>query len=439
MNIKEHFKTLSITFLLIFVTAGIANSQTSKLQTPRKEKLLNGLDVLIWNNSGPEKVSVKLRVHRGAAFDPQGKEGTMSMLGNILFPNNASREFFEQDLGGSLDITTNYDFIQINITAAPDKILDALQTLSNAIANPQIDKETADLIKQAQVEKIRQLENDPAYVADKAVSERLFGDFPYGRPELGTVESLNNIDFVDIRFAKTKFMTPDSATLTISGDVKSDLVYRAVRRYFGGWVKADSDIPATFRLPDPPEKTLRILEAKQQNTSELRFAFRGVARNSKDFFAAEIIKILLAKRIQTQERGKVSVFFDPHLLAGPVVISINDWNIGLIKRDGNKIALPANMDENVPRYFSEPISPAEFNSAKTEILKRFTEENLSNNWLDVYTFKLPSFAADFENARKVTLENVQAVAEKFKKEPVASVLLFQNPEPAATPETADQE
>jgi zinc protease len=439
MKIKKNFKALSIALLIILTAGTISYAQVLKLQSPRQEKLLNGLKVLIWSTDGSDKVSVKLRIHRGSAFDPRDKEGTMSLLGNMLFPNQASREFFEQDLGGSLDIATNYDFIQYTITANSDKVLEVLETLANAISNAQIDKDSIELVRKPQVDQVIKLLNSPAYSADKAVAERLFGDFPYGRPELGTLESLKKIDFADILFARKKFLTSDAATLAIVGNVKSDLVYRAVRRYFGGWIKADSDIPATFRLPETPEKSLKILEASQANTSELRIAFRGVARNDKNYYASEIIESILTSRIQGRERGKVSVSSKAHLLPGSVTISIKDWNLGFVKRDGNKMALPADLDESVAKYFSEPIKISEFDAAKADVLKRFNADSLSEFWLDIDTFKLASFAKDYQAAQNVTLEDVKALAEKFKNTPSASVLLFQNPTPELTPQSADQD
>ena len=37
---------------------------------------------------------VKLRIHSGSAFDPQDKEGTMALLGRILFPERSGERFF---------------------------------------------------------------------------------------------------------------------------------------------------------------------------------------------------------------------------------------------------------------------------------------------------------------------------------------------------------
>lgn len=437
MNIKNYFNKITFLALILFITAGISVSQPTKFPAPRQEQLLNGLNVLIWSVPNSEKVTVKLRINKGAAFDQQDKEGTLALLSNILFPNDASRAFFEEDLGGSLEIITDYDFIQFNATSTPDKALDALQTLAIAVTNPQIDKETTAAVKQSQIEKVKELENDPKYVADRAVAARLLGDFPYGRPKMGTLESLEKIDFADLIFAKNRFLTSDNATLEIIGDVKSDLIYRAARRYFGGWIKSDEKIPATFRLPDEPDKNLKILESKKENTSEMRFAFRSPARNDKNYFASEILKNILEKRLQKRERGKSSIESDAYLLPGLMIVKINEWNLGLVKKFEDKIALPMGIEKTVPNLFTEAISTDEFNSAKNQVLAKFNNENLSDNWLDVYTYKLKSFNDDYQTAQNVKLEDVKSLADKLKSETVASVLLFQNPKSAETPENTE--
>ena len=60
----------------------------------------------------------------------------MRMLADNIFPNEAAREFFTEDLGGSLEIVTNYDYIQINASSKPDQFLTMLETLASAVSNP---------------------------------------------------------------------------------------------------------------------------------------------------------------------------------------------------------------------------------------------------------------------------------------------------------------
>jgi zinc protease len=285
MKNRLYIRKFSISLAALVLTAFSVFAQAQTPAAPRQEKLLNGLKILMRSDAQASNVSVKIRVHSGAAFDPQGKEGVMRMLAENIFPNNAVREFFTDDLGGSLEVVTNYDFIQINATAKPEEFLNLLETLANAVARPTIDKETTLRLRALQIEKVREMEKNPVYVADLAVAKGLFGTFPYGRPIDGSVESIQKIDFADLIFAKDRFFTADNATVTITGNFKPDLAFRAARRYFGAWAKSDGRIASTFPTARYPDVRLTRSRIALPNKSEFRIASR-FARNDADFYAA---------------------------------------------------------------------------------------------------------------------------------------------------------
>ncbi len=422
MNTKNYFKKFTILILFLFLSVNFSEAQTAKLPSPQQEKLLNKMNLLIWNVPTAEKATVRLRIHNGSAFDPQAKEGTMALLGDILFPNQAAKEFFQEDLGGSLEVTSNFDYIQINATSDPDQLIKMLDTLANAIIKVNIDKETTAKVVSARLEKIKELEKNPSHVADLAVAQRLFGDFPYGRPPMGTSESLPKIDFADLILARQRFLTADNATLAVISNTKPDLVYRAVRRYFGSWEKSDKKVPSTFRQPDAPKAGLFIKDSTIENTSELRFAFRNVARNNKDFYASEVLAKILEKRLQMKEGSNIAVANNAHLLNGSVKLNLSKWNVGQIIRQDNQISSPE-TDSIVKNLLNSPIKQEEFEAANKRLVSPMVND-LSDLWLDVDTFKLVSVKDEIQKANDVTMADVQRVAEKMLKEPVVSVLII---------------
>src|SRR5688572_13368286 len=284
MSIKKPALLLFYAFTLVMFQSAAVPAQ-KPAPGPRQEKLLNGLKVLVWNTPGSEKVSLKIRVHAGSSFDPQEKEGVMKLLSESLFPTAEARNFFTEELGGSLEVVSNYDYIQINAEAKSSEFLPMLETVAQAITNPDLSKEATAALKTALLAAIQEAERDPAYIADRAVAKRLFGTFPYGRPILGTTASLQKIDFADLRFAKDRLLTADNATVAIRGNVDPSLALRAARRYFGAWLKSDKTVPSTFRQPDPPEASTVKVEVPGLANSEVRYAFRGFARSGKEFAA----------------------------------------------------------------------------------------------------------------------------------------------------------
>lgn len=417
----------------VYISAALGIAAAQPTGVPRQEKLLNGLKILIWNDPAADKVSVKVRIHAGSAFDPQGKEGAMNMLAEAFFPTPAAREFYRDELGGGLDLVTSYDYIQINASADSGQLLPLLESLAAAITNPTIDKETTAQLKTAQLAAISTAMLDPIYVADGAAASRLFGTFPYGRPRLGTAESVGKIDAADLLDLRQRFLTADNATIAVSGSVDPALTLRALRRYFGGWLKSDRRIPSTFRQPDPPPPAVQILKSPGVVKSAYRAAARGAARGDGDYYAFEAAARILDKRFKQLKGETAFVRHEAKTLPGIVLFGASGLSLGDIGRDNEKTVRPA-ADDFVNKVLNLPVSPEEFDNAKREIELSFASTSAADSWLDVDTFRLASAKADKDTARNLTLPDVQRALDRLRKEPLARILIISetDPKPASS-------
>src|SRR6478735_10142766 len=106
MKSRHLFRKYGLIFFLALLSFP-AQAQRPGSSTPRQEKLLNGLKVLLWSDPAATEVRVSIRVHSGSAFDPQGKEGVMQLLADNIFPTADSKSFFSEDLGGNIEVITN--------------------------------------------------------------------------------------------------------------------------------------------------------------------------------------------------------------------------------------------------------------------------------------------------------------------------------------------
>lgn len=418
MKTRELITKVIVTICVAMIAASTAFSQSSG--TPRKETLLNGLKVLMWNDAGAAKVMVRIRIHAGSAFDPQGKEGVMQLLANNIFPNEAAREFFAQDLGGGLDVNVNYDYIQIDASAEPDRVLTVIETLSSAVANPGIDKETTERLKTELAARIKALETDAGYVADQAVRKRFFGSFPYGRPQLGTEDSLKRVDFADLIDAKARFLTADNATITVYGNFDRALVFKAIRRYFGAWLKSDRRVPSTFRQPDDPQTAMLSVPSPKSDVSAIRFIARAPSRSDKDFAAANIFAAILESRLKARApaayAGKVSVRNAAQILPGWMMIGFDSEKLAVV--DGKVEA-----NDILAKALSAAVSDGEFQTARAALAAEWAKREMPLFWLDNDTYKTVSPDADRKIYDTVTINDVKMFAEKFKAAPMAVVLV----------------
>ena len=430
MTNRKHFNGFASACLIILTVCAAASfsfAQANASAVPRQEKLLNGLKILLWQNQNTDKVTVKLRVHSGAAFDPRGKEGTMALLADALFPNESQRDYFRDDLGGSLEVESNYDYLQISATGDADKILTILEAFAAAVTKPTLDADTTAQVKTARLAKIRELEKNPAYVADLAVVKRLFGDYPYGRSADGTTESLAKIDFADLIFARQRFLTADNATVAVSGDIKYDSVLKAVRQLFGGWTKADKKIPATFAQPSAPDTKELSIASPDSEYGYRDTATIAVGRGDKDFYAMKVLAEIRRTQLclfDETKRGKSS--FDAYLLRGVYTVR-------------SKFLL--NQPPQLPAPYSgpcalvlvvdgksvyPPILKNDFETAKNKVIAESNQKTQSpvdsmNLWLDVDTYKLVSVKDEMQRLNNLSIGDVNQSAAKLQQSPSATV------------------
>ncbi len=436
MNMQNYFRTsLGLTLSICFL-ANIIFAQNLDIQRPREEVLLNDLKLFIWPDQSAQKVTVKLRIHSGSAFDPKDKMGTLALLADIIFPDEGIKTFFEDELDGSLEINADYDYIQINATAKPSEFLTLLETIAPAIINPTIDKETLDRAKIKRLEIVKELENSPSYIAERTAAQNLLGDFPYGRPKEGTSESIQKVDFADLVFAKQRFLAADNATLAIIGNVKSTFAYRAVRRHFGGWAKRTEKIPFSFRLPDAPDEKLSIIPVAEKDVSELRFAAMDVSRNDSDYFQNLLLASVLKSRMGAGTKNSVDLKIN--VLPSYIVFNFTDWKAGSIEMKGKKISISGDFSSDVDKLLDKPVTETEFSNAKQSISNLYQKRSVSELFLDVQTFRLGSVKNDWNALQKVSLSDVNNAAGELKAAKFSKALVVskaeepkieQNPDP----------
>ncbi len=422
MSIKRAINLCFSALILAFTLATVSSGQKPSA-TPRQEKLLNGLKVLVWNVPAADKVSLKLRIHAGSAFDPQDKEGVMKLLSESFFPNADARDFFREELGGSLEVICNYDYIQIDATGKGSEFLTLFETVAQAISNPDLGKDAAAALKKNLKATLSELEKDPGYAADRAAAKRLFGTFPYGRAEFGTTASVEKLDHADLRFARERLFTADNATLAISGNVDPALVFRAARRYFGSWLKADKAIPSTFRQPDPPPSEPELMNTSASSgPAVFRLATRGVSKSDPDLAAGDVLAKVLENRLTLRAAdGRSFVRNESHVLPGVFILGM--------PADTNP-ATGESKAKQVPTFaqlLASDVTLDEFNASKAKVAARWQQRDSVDIWLDFDTYKLAPGKNHYQNLDGLGLADVQRFAAKIKSQPAAAVVFFTPP------------
>lgn len=401
-----------------------ALSQSAK--APEREQLLNGLKLLIWEQPGSPELIVKLRLNSGAAFDLSGKSGQMALLGDLLFPDAATIDYFTDELGGKLDVSVNYDSLTITMVGKASELEQVISVLRNAILSTQFTPEVVTRMRDARIKSLRDATVSPDMVADRAIAARLFGDFPYGRLAGGSPEDLARVERADVMLAHERFLNSNNATLAIVGGVTRARAFRTVRQLLGPWRKTEKIVPTTFTQPKAVDPRTLIVNVAGP-TTEVRLAVRGLARSDADFAAATVLARVAQHRWQATgpELANQPVFArsDAYVLPGAFVMG------AAVSTDKTADAL-ANAKKVLDSLVSTPPTVTELDRAKAEVVNEAVviatkAEAVPDPWLDADTYKLSTVQNQPALLRAVTPADVQRVAGRLFKSPaaVASVII----------------
>ena len=412
--------------MLALAISGASLSALGQGPEPQRTQLLNGLRVVHLQKQGDQNVLIKLRVHSGAAFDLAGKEGTLALLGDILFPDPGVREYFTEEMGGRLNIKTDYDAITIAMQGRAAEFERMVEILRTALVTTQLTPENVTRIREGRIKVAKETSLLPAAVADRAIAARLFAEFPYGRPYGGTPESLERIDRSDLILARERFLNPNNATLTIIGGVQSTRAMRALRQLLGIWRKSEQVVPATFRQPLRPDARPLIINAPGDQSVEIRFAVRGLARRDPDALAASLLAHIARRRWETHlpelARTPLFVRHDAFSLPGMFVMGTTVDHLLAAK------SLAA-AQEIVKHLGRNPVSAADLDQAKVDLLATLNKEvsdpdRLADGWLDMDTYGVDSAAEQTRRVNSITSADLQRIAGRlFNEGAYASVVV----------------
>ncbi|HWS86196.1 MAG TPA: pitrilysin family protein [Pyrinomonadaceae bacterium] len=417
----------ALTALLLLCSAWVAAPAQSAPE-PRREQLLNGLRILMWSRPADQNVLIRLRVHSGAAFDLAGKEGLMATLVDAMF-DQQTRDYVTEELGGRIEVVLGYDAIDITLAGRSTDFDRLLELARNAVTNPQLTPENFERVRAARVKALREKTQTAAAAADLAAAARLFGAYPYGRGTAGTPESLAAAQRGDILLLRERFLNPDNTTLVIVGGFEPKRVMRSMRESFGGWRKSDRAVPATFKLPEPPDERTLVVNRADAAGVELRLALRGFARTDIDSPAAQVIaQVVRARWLAAM----------PELRERSAYAGHDAYRENGIFRMGATLQSPAEAAKalEAARKILNDLSTNAPTAAELDAAKQAAASALGANvsgdeaaasaWLDEHTYKNKAATADAlaRAAQALPPGDAQRVAARlFLHAPVATVAL----------------
>ena len=395
----------------------------------QKRTLSNGLPVWLIESHEVPLVQVNLLVQAGSGDDPVGKFGAASLTAAMLDEGAGTRSALEiadqvEFLGAALTTSSSFDASAVRLNVPVARLQDALPVMADVALRPTFPEAELNRLRQERLTAFIQARDDAATLAPMAFARLVFGaTHRYGTPAMGTEATLKALSVADLKaFHQTAFQ-PGNATLVVVGDVTADRALPLLEQQYGGW-KGPAPSPrapvATAR--QLTEGQIYIVDMPSAEQSQIRIGWVGVARNTPDYFAIQVLNTVLGgsftSRLNQNLREKnqysygASSRFDMRLAAGPFFAGAG------VQTD--KTAEAVREFFNELNAISTPIPADELAKSKNYIALGFpsefeTIEDLASHVEELIVYKLPDdyFGRYVGNIQAVTADAVLKAAAAY--------------------------
>jgi zinc protease len=263
-----------------------------------KFSLNNELDIYFVKKNDLPIVRLNVIINAGSKFDPLNKKGTSNLL-TMCIDEGAGKynalELSEQFdlLGAHFSLNCNNDTIQITLQTLKENFRAALDLLGKILTKPHLTEKEFEREKSKIQTRLKQLSDDPDYLANTAFESLLFGDkHPYSFPVLGLDDNIANISNDDIKSFYKKYILPNNSFIIAVGDITETELKENLNEKISVWEKGNADFQVgTASSPD--NKTVYIVNKKDSVQTEIRIGHHSTGKKSKDYFSKHLLNTIL--------------------------------------------------------------------------------------------------------------------------------------------------
>ncbi len=401
-----------------------------KPPVPRRERLSNGLGVLIMEQPSLPMVSLGLTVAAGAVTDPRQMPGLASMTASLLPEGTTSRSSQQvaeemEFLGSRLQSDTGRQHAFVSAETLSAHWPKALEIIADVLRNPTFPPEEVERIRKQRLTDLNRVSDDPALIASRASRALIFGpDSKYGHPANGRVESVESMTEADLKFHLRARYSPSSATLIAVGRIDVDELMSRAEELFGDWA-SDGAAPgldaADGLAPDVAETTLFLADKPGAAQSVIRAGHLTIPRLDPEYHRMDLLNDVFGG--QFSARLNMNLREDKGYSYG--YTSIIDWQLdgsallagGAVQTAVTKEAVVETLKEFAEIRGSRPVTDDEFRAAKDGLLRGFpslfeTQGQIAGQLARLVAFGLPDdyYSGYLDRVDAVSLEDVRRAA-----------------------------
>jgi zinc protease len=306
----------------------------AELPPPTRQVLRNGMRLIVQDHRAADIVAVYLFVGVGVRYEAPDQLGYAHFQEHMLFkgtdrfgPGYIDRTV--EGLGGRSNAVTSFDYTTFYLVLPAEATATGIELLADmafhsTFAPDEIAREREVIFEEARIE-----QDNPRSAIIRQLYGLVFAGNPYGRPVLGTRETMLAATQERLRGFNRHYYVPENMTLVVAGPVDSAAVRAAVDRTFGRMPATGYKIPAA-PAPRPLSGGVRRTVERPEQQAYLALGWQAPRSDDANGDAVDLLTTILAgtessrlaRRLRDQERLVSGVTMSYSALMGGGIVSL---------------------------------------------------------------------------------------------------------------------
>jgi len=390
--------------------------------------LSNGLRVMLMEKHNVPLVQLNILVMAGSANDSRDKVGLASLTADMMDEGAGERDALEfadaiEFLGASIRTSAGTHTTRIALHTPLAKFDDALPLMADVLLRPRFPADELERKRISRLTSLLQAHDEPNAVAAVLFNSALYGDrHPYGFSPFSNESSIRSYSVEDLRDFYENYFRPNNAVLIVVGDVTAGDVMPKLERAFGGWEPGEIPTPSWPSVNQVDDREVLLVDKPGAPQSVIRIGRIGVARNTNDYYALEVMNTILGGAFTSrlnqnlrEDKGYTYGAFSSFSflkLAGPFTATAQ------VQSDATDESLTEFMREL--NGMLEPVPPAELSRAKNYLALQYpggfqSVASIASNLEELAVYDLPPdyFNNYVQRVLAVTQADVLRVARQY--------------------------
>jgi zinc protease len=305
--------------LVVLQPRGAAAIHIERVKSP------GGIEAWLVRDTSVPVISFNFAFRGGASVDPAGKEGRAEMVSGLLDEgagDMTSQEFQRalEDNAARIRFSSSTDRFRGSMRTLSVNRDEAFRLLALAVNKPRFDARPVERIRAQMIAGLRSALQDPDTIAMRAWYRMVFPDHPYGRPNGGTIDSVQTISVTDLKDFVSRYFVRKDLIVGVAGDITAEELRTRLDQVFGR-LPAEG---AGRRVEDtvPAAVGRQMVVQRDIPQSVVLFGHAGIARTDPDWYPAYVMMQVLgggglSSRLTEEVREKRGLAYSVYSYLNP--------------------------------------------------------------------------------------------------------------------------